>query len=43
MSIFHHGCYEIVPGGEVYRGKRQVEQHFTTMRTAFQEQRNELA
>ena len=42
MATFAHPRYEIVPTGDVYDGKAEVDRYFEETRKAFPDQRNEL-
>jgi steroid delta-isomerase-like uncharacterized protein len=42
MATFTHPRYEIIATGQVYDGEDEVRSYFTTSRTAFPDQRNEL-
>jgi steroid delta-isomerase-like uncharacterized protein len=42
IATFAHPRYEIIPTGEVHDGEEAVRGYFTTSRTAFPDQRNEI-
>ena len=42
LATFAHPRYEIIPTGQVYDGREEVERYFRESRTAFPDQRNEL-
>jgi steroid delta-isomerase-like uncharacterized protein len=42
IATFHHPRYEIVPTGDVFDGREEVERYFDETRTAFPDQRNRL-
>jgi len=42
LAAFAHPRYEIVPTGQVFDGREQVAAYYTSSRTAFPDQRNEV-
>lgn len=42
IDTFDHPRYELIPTGDVFDGRRAVENYFEESRTAFPDQRNEL-
>ena len=42
LGTFAHPRYEIIPTGQVYDGRDEVERYFRESRAAFPDQRNEL-
>jgi steroid delta-isomerase-like uncharacterized protein len=42
IETFEHPRYELIPTGDVFDGRAEVERYFDETRTAFPDQRNEL-